>query len=176
MERASEALVCGAHPGEERAQGVGESLALRLPGVSSAVPEVALARAPARARAGAAVPGLSVHRARRRARALAIGSLDHRRLGAAVRRRAADTGAGRCGRGHQGEGERARLRRARCGAARRAPLRRESALRVVGGGAFADLVGLFDCAGDNERVTILFDLLGRQVKIRVPLTAVTVTA
>lgn len=58
---------------------------------------------------------------------------------------------------------------------RRAPLRRDATVRVVEG-AFADLVGLFDCADDNERVTVLLNLLGRQVKIRVPLTAVTVTA
>lgn len=37
------------------------------------------------------------------------------------------------------------------------------------GGAFADQVGLFDCATDEERVVLLLDLLGRQVRVEVAL-------
>ena len=39
-------------------------------------------------------------------------------------------------------------------------------------GAMCDQVGLFDCATDNERVFILLDLLGRKVRVRVPLDTV----
>ncbi len=39
-------------------------------------------------------------------------------------------------------------------------------------GALCDQVGLFDCATDNERVFILLDLLGRKVRVRVPLDTV----
>ena len=38
-------------------------------------------------------------------------------------------------------------------------------------GALADLVGRFDCASDDERVYVLLDLLGRQVRVRVPTDA-----
>jgi transcriptional antiterminator RfaH len=43
-------------------------------------------------------------------------------------------------------------------------------------GAFADHVGWFECAADEERVVILLDLLGRQVRTRVKLDAITATA
>jgi transcriptional antiterminator RfaH len=33
-------------------------------------------------------------------------------------------------------------------------------------GPFADVIGLFECATDNERVMVLLDLLGRQVKVK----------
>ena len=39
-------------------------------------------------------------------------------------------------------------------------------------GALCDQVGLFDCATDNERVFVLLDLLGRKVRVRVPLETV----
>ena len=35
-------------------------------------------------------------------------------------------------------------------------------------GTFADHVGLFECRSDNERITVLLSLLGREVKITVP--------
>ncbi len=43
-------------------------------------------------------------------------------------------------------------------------------------GAFCDQVGLFDCATDNERIIVLLELMGRHVKVRVPLEAVRVYA
>jgi transcriptional antiterminator RfaH len=43
-------------------------------------------------------------------------------------------------------------------------------------GALCDQVGLFDCATDNERVFILLDLLGRKVRVRVPLGTVSAYA
>jgi len=39
-------------------------------------------------------------------------------------------------------------------------------------GPFSDLVGMFDCANDDERVIILLDLLGRETKVHLPLEAV----
>jgi transcriptional antiterminator RfaH len=39
-------------------------------------------------------------------------------------------------------------------------------------GAFLDQTGIFECASDEERVTILLHLLGRQVRVRLPTTAV----
>ncbi|MGB8274933.1 MAG: transcription termination/antitermination NusG family protein [Alphaproteobacteria bacterium] len=43
-------------------------------------------------------------------------------------------------------------------------------------GPFADFEGVFDCATDDERVIVLLDLLGRQVRARVPFGAVTALA
>lgn len=37
----------------------------------------------------------------------------------------------------------------------------------IAAGAFAEQIGLFQCAGDDERVFLLLDLLGRQVRVRV---------
>lgn len=51
------------------------------------------------------------------------------------------------------------------------PYRQGEQLQVLSG-AFADQVGFFDCATDEERVILLLDLLGRQVKVRLPLEAV----
>ena len=45
-------------------------------------------------------------------------------------------------------------------------------VRIVDG-PMADCVGLFDSATDQERVVVLLDLLGRQVRARVAATAVT---
>ena len=39
-------------------------------------------------------------------------------------------------------------------------------------GPLNDLEGLFDCATDEERVTVLLNLMGREVKVRVPLETV----
>ncbi len=39
-------------------------------------------------------------------------------------------------------------------------------------GPLSDLEGLFDCATDEERVTVLLNLMGREVKVRVPLETV----
>ena len=35
-------------------------------------------------------------------------------------------------------------------------------------GALSDQIGLFECAGDDQRVFLLLDLLGRKVRVRVP--------
>ena len=40
-------------------------------------------------------------------------------------------------------------------------------------GALAHIIGLFECENSVERVIALLDLLGRQVRVRVPLAAVT---
>ena len=39
-------------------------------------------------------------------------------------------------------------------------------------GALADQIGLFEGVSDDERVTILVTLLGREVKVRVPVETV----
>lgn len=39
-------------------------------------------------------------------------------------------------------------------------------------GALSDHVGLFDCPSDEQRVFVLLNLLGRQVRVRVPLDTV----
>lgn len=39
----------------------------------------------------------------------------------------------------------------------------------IAAGAFADQTALFECATDQERVVLLLDLLGRQIKVEVPL-------
>ena len=39
-------------------------------------------------------------------------------------------------------------------------------------GALNDIVGLFECENGEGRVIVLLDLLGRQVRVRVPLAAV----
>jgi transcriptional antiterminator RfaH len=35
-------------------------------------------------------------------------------------------------------------------------------------GAFSDMTGLFECTTDDERIVVLLELLGRQVRVRVP--------
>jgi transcriptional antiterminator RfaH len=49
----------------------------------------------------------------------------------------------------------------------RIPFRKNELVRVDSG-PLSDQVGLFDCASDEERVFILLDLMGRQVRVRVP--------
>jgi transcriptional antiterminator RfaH len=44
-------------------------------------------------------------------------------------------------------------------------------LRILSG-AFADQVGLFECASDERRVVMLLELLGRRLSVRVPAEAV----
>jgi transcriptional antiterminator RfaH len=39
-------------------------------------------------------------------------------------------------------------------------------------GPFSDQTGLFECIDDNQRVSIMLDILGRQVKTRLPLEAI----
>lgn len=56
-----------------------------------------------------------------------------------------------------------------------APFDRGETVRVSHG-AILDQVGLFDCASDEERVFVLLSLMGRQLRVRVPATAVSVFA
>lgn len=51
-------------------------------------------------------------------------------------------------------------------------LRRGDALRIVSG-ALAECRGLFERMADRDRVVLLLDLLGRQVRVEAPLAAVT---
>ena len=56
-----------------------------------------------------------------------------------------------------------------------APFESGETVRVCHG-AIRDQVGLFECVSDEERVFVLLSLMGRQLRIRVPLTAVTAFA
>jgi transcriptional antiterminator RfaH len=51
------------------------------------------------------------------------------------------------------------------------PFKKGDVVQVTSG-ALAQQVGLFDCASDEERVFLLLDMLGRQVRIKVPLDTV----
>jgi transcriptional antiterminator RfaH len=42
----------------------------------------------------------------------------------------------------------------------------------VAQGALRDVEGIFECLSDDQRVIVLLDLLGRKVRVRVPLEAV----
>ena len=48
------------------------------------------------------------------------------------------------------------------------PAFRKGQAVIVGEGPFLDQTGLFECMNDDERVTILLDLLGRAVRVKVP--------
>ena len=52
-----------------------------------------------------------------------------------------------------------------------AAIKKGQHVRVIDG-AFADQTGLFDCVDDTERVVILLDMLGRQVKVRLSIDSV----
>jgi len=43
-------------------------------------------------------------------------------------------------------------------------------------GPMAEASAIFDCIGDSDRVTVLMDLMGRQIRVRVPLEAVRASA
>jgi transcriptional antiterminator RfaH len=47
------------------------------------------------------------------------------------------------------------------------PFAKDQAVRVTAG-PLAELVGLFEGMTDSERVTVLFDMLGRQTRVRLP--------
>ena len=55
------------------------------------------------------------------------------------------------------------------------PLREGQPVRIMHG-AFADLVGLLESSRDNERVVVLLELLGREVRLRFPRAAISVAA
>ena len=48
-----------------------------------------------------------------------------------------------------------------------APLARGDRVQITAG-AFADHLGLFECASDHERVIVLLRLLGREVRVAIP--------
>jgi transcriptional antiterminator RfaH len=52
-----------------------------------------------------------------------------------------------------------------------ADLRAGDRVRIVAG-PMSDVDALFECARDNDRVTLLLELLGRRVRVRVPARAV----
>lgn len=43
----------------------------------------------------------------------------------------------------------------------------------VTSGPLSDQIGIFQCASDEDRVVLLLDLLGRQIKVRLPLDILT---
>jgi transcriptional antiterminator RfaH len=51
------------------------------------------------------------------------------------------------------------------------PFKKGEVVRVTSG-AMASQIGLFDCADDGDRVILLLDLMGRQVRVKLPLDAV----
>ena len=44
-------------------------------------------------------------------------------------------------------------------------------VRVLAG-PMCDQVGIFDCKSDRDRVSVLLNLLGRQVRVKLPVTAI----
>jgi transcriptional antiterminator RfaH len=51
------------------------------------------------------------------------------------------------------------------------PVGRGEAVRI-NHGALTGQTGIFECCGDDERVVVLLELLGRQVRIRLPVEAI----
>ena len=58
---------------------------------------------------------------------------------------------------------------------RKVPFKKGAEVQIMSG-AFADHIGRFEGATDDERVVILLDLLGREVRTRVKLDAITAHA
>ena len=46
----------------------------------------------------------------------------------------------------------------------------------ITGGAMDETSAIFECVDDKDRVTVLMDLMGRQVRVRIPLEAVRASA
>ena len=55
------------------------------------------------------------------------------------------------------------------------PFKKGARIQILAG-ALCDQVGIFDCSDDKERVAVLLNLLGREVKVRLPIEAVTAYA
>lgn len=51
------------------------------------------------------------------------------------------------------------------------PFRPGEAVQVLDG-PLANQIGLFECATDEERVVLLLDILGREIKVKLPLASV----
>ena len=58
---------------------------------------------------------------------------------------------------------------------RKVPFAKGAEVQIMTG-PFADHIGRFECATDEERVVILLDLLGRQVRVRVKPESITAVA
>lgn len=58
---------------------------------------------------------------------------------------------------------------------RRVPFEKGAEVQIMAG-AFADHIGRFECTTDDERVVILLDLMGRQVRAQVHMDAITANA
>ena len=58
---------------------------------------------------------------------------------------------------------------------RKVPFKQGAEVQIMAG-AFADHVGRFECATDDERVVILLELMGRQVKTKVDLDDISARA
>lgn len=58
---------------------------------------------------------------------------------------------------------------------RKVPFEKGAEVQIMAG-PFADHVGRFDCAMDDQRVVILLDLMGRQVKAKVDLGVISAQA
>lgn len=56
-----------------------------------------------------------------------------------------------------------------------APFEQGESVRILSG-PLTNAVGLFDCEDDDQRVMILLDMMGRQVRVRVPLETVAACA
>lgn len=54
-------------------------------------------------------------------------------------------------------------------------LKKGDMVRITAG-AMYDHIGFFDCTDDNKRVVILLNLLGREVKVRLPATTISACA
>lgn len=55
------------------------------------------------------------------------------------------------------------------------PFRPGELVRVLAG-SFADQIGIYECASDAHRVVLLLDLLGRKVRLKLPLSSVAAAA
>ena len=55
------------------------------------------------------------------------------------------------------------------------PFKRGDKLRFVAG-PLIDQIGLFDCKSDEERVYVLLNVLGREIRVRMPIEAVSICA
>ncbi len=55
------------------------------------------------------------------------------------------------------------------------PFRKDQAVKI-NTGALSDHLGLFDCVSDDQRVFVLLELMGREVRVRVPMEAISACA
>ncbi len=55
--------------------------------------------------------------------------------------------------------------------ARDVPFRKGEMVRICDG-ALADQLGLFECATDEERVILLLDVLGRRIRVQLPIDSI----